>query len=48
VINTEGKVKMSSDIRLVFFSSMVAFMGLFYWMWNLDRRVSRIVRERSA
>jgi heme exporter protein C len=48
VINTEGKVKMSSDIRLIFFSSMVAFMGLFYWMWNLDRRVSRIVRERTA
>jgi hypothetical protein len=48
VINARGKVEMSSDIRLVFFSSMVAFMGLFYWMWNLDRRVSRIVRERSA
>ena len=38
---------MSSDIRLVFFSSMVAFMILFFWMWNLDRRVSRIVRERA-
>jgi heme exporter protein C len=48
VINAEGKIKMSPDIRLVFFSSMVAFMGLFYWMWSLDRRVSRIVRERSA
>jgi heme exporter protein C len=46
VINVRGKVEMSSDIRLIFFSSMVAFMGLFYWMWNLDRRVSRIVRER--
>jgi heme exporter protein C len=48
VINAEGKIKMSPDIRLVFFTSMVAFMGLFYWMWSLDRRVSRIVRERSA
>jgi len=48
VINARGKVEMSSDIRVVFFSSMVAFMGLFAWMWNLDRRVSRIVRERAA
>ncbi|HEX7614959.1 MAG TPA: cytochrome c biogenesis protein CcsA [Thermoanaerobaculia bacterium] len=48
VINARGKVEMSADIRIVFFSSMVAFMALFYWMWNLDRRVSRIVRERAA
>jgi len=48
VINAEGKIKMSADIRIVFFSSMVAFMALFYWMWNLDRRVSRIVRENAA
>ena len=48
VLNVRGKVEMSADIRTVFFSSMVAFMILFFWMWNLDRRVSRIVRERSA
>ncbi len=48
VINARGKIEMSADIRLIFFSSMVAFMALFYWMWNLDRRVSRIVRERAA
>ena len=48
VINAQGEVKMSRDQRLVFFPSGVAFMGLFYWMWSLDRRVSRIVRERTA
>jgi hypothetical protein len=48
VLNLRGKVEMSADIRTVFFSSMVAFMILFFWMWNLDRRVSRIVRERAA
>ena len=48
VINVRGKVEMSMDIRIIFFSSMVAFMALFYWMWSLDRRVSRIVRERAA
>jgi heme exporter protein C len=48
VINARGKIEMSADIRIIFFSSMVAFMALFYWMWNLDRRVSRIVRERAV
>lgn len=48
VINVRGKVEMSMDIRIIFFSSMIAFMALFYWMWNLDRRVSRIVRERAG
>src|SRR5512141_3447124 len=48
VINARGKIEMSADIRTVFFSSMVAFMFLFFWMWSLDRRVSRIVRERAA
>jgi heme exporter protein C len=48
VINARGKIEMSADIRIIFFSSMVAFMALFYWMWNLDRRVSRIVREKAA
>jgi heme exporter protein C len=47
VINARGKVEMSSDIRTVFFSSMIAFMLLFFWIYNLDRRVSRIVRETA-
>jgi hypothetical protein len=48
VINAQGNVKMSTDQRLVFFPSAVAFTGLFFWMWNLDRRVSRVVRRRTA
>jgi heme exporter protein C len=48
VINARGKVEMSSDIKTVFFSSMVAFMALFFWIYSLDRRVSRIVREGFA
>lgn len=48
VLNVRGEVEMSTDIRIVFFSSSAAFMALFTWMWSLDRRVSRLVRERTA
>jgi heme exporter protein C len=44
VINARGKVEMSSDIRLVFFSSTAAFTALFAWIYSLDLKVSRIVR----
>lgn len=45
VINARGKVEMSSDIRTVFFSSTAAFTALFFWMYRLDRKASRLVRE---
>ncbi len=45
VINARGKVEMSADIRLVFFSSLAAFTALFLWIFQLDRKVSRIARE---
>jgi heme exporter protein C len=48
VLNARGKVEMSSDIRTVFFSSMIAFMLLYFWIYNLDRKVSRIVRENAT
>jgi len=48
VINARGKVEMSRDIRLVFFSSTAAFTALFFWLYSLDRRVSRMIREANA
>ncbi len=48
VINARGRVEMSFDIRLVFFSSLVAHTALFFWMYGLDRKVSRIVREAAV
>ena len=47
VINSSGKIQMSSDIKLVFFSSLAVFTAVFAWMYALDRRVSRIVREAA-
>ncbi len=46
VINARGKVEMSGDIKLVFFTSMATFTALFFWMFHLDRVVSRV--ERAA
>jgi len=45
VINARGKIEMSGDIKLVFFSSLIVFTALFFWMYALDRKVSRIARE---
>ena len=48
VLNARGKVEMSSDIRTVFFSSSLAFVALFFWLWALDRKVTRILREAHS
>ncbi|MFI5181138.1 MAG: cytochrome c biogenesis protein [Thermoanaerobaculia bacterium] len=48
VLNARGRVEMSSDIRTVFFSSSLAFVALFLWLWSLDRKVTRILREAHS
>ncbi|MEO7919159.1 MAG: cytochrome c biogenesis protein CcsA, partial [Thermoanaerobaculia bacterium] len=44
IINDRGRVEMSADIKLVFFSSLAAFTALFFWIYSVDRRVSRLAR----
>ena len=48
VLNARGKVEMSSDIRTVFFTANLAFLALFLWLYNLDRKVSRMLREARS
>jgi heme exporter protein C len=48
VLNARGKVEMSADIRTVFFASSLAFVALFFWLWALDRKVTRILREAHS
>jgi hypothetical protein len=51
VINARGRVEMSPDIKLVFFTSMIAFTAVFAWMYALDVKATRLVRrldERAA
>ena len=38
-------VEMSPDIRTVFFASSLAFLALFAWLFTLDRKVARLLRE---
>lgn len=45
VINARGRIEMSPDIKLVFFSSMIAFTALFAWMYALDVKATRLVRR---
>lgn len=47
VINARGKIEMSSGIKAVFFSSLAAHTALFFWIYGLDRKVSRIVRAKA-
>jgi len=47
IINPRGKIEMSSDIRAVFFASLAAFTALFFWMYDLDRKASRLARENA-
>ena len=48
VINARGRVEMSSDIKTVFFAANLAFLVLFFWLYSLDRKVSRMLREARS
>jgi len=48
VLNARGKVEMSSDIKTVFFAANLAFLVLFFWLYSLDRKVSRMLREARS
>ncbi len=45
VINARGRIEMSRDIKTVFFAANLAFLVLFFWLYSLDRKVSRMLRE---
>jgi len=45
IINPRGKIEMSSDIKSVFFASLFLHTILFFWMYDLDKKASRIARE---
>ncbi|MFZ0390614.1 MAG: cytochrome c biogenesis protein CcsA [Calditrichia bacterium] len=45
VFETEPSRRMSSSIRLVFFSSIIAFTGLYFWILKLRIDLERIHRK---
>ncbi len=46
ILNARGKVEMDPRIRVVFFSMLVAFTALFFWLLSLRVRLGRL--ERAA
>jgi len=47
VINTRGKVDMDPLIRVGFFSMLIGFTGLFFWLLNLKVRLLRLERRQA-
>jgi heme exporter protein C len=48
VINREGKILMDMPTKVVFFTALAGFTALFFWMWDLDRRLERMKRAALA
>ncbi|MEK9138453.1 MAG: cytochrome c biogenesis protein CcsA [Bacteroidota bacterium] len=42
ILNVQGKVHMNTTMLIIFISSLAGFTGLFFWMWNLRIRTTRI------
>src|SRR5262245_16158979 len=47
LINTRGKVEMDPRIRIVFYSMLLGFSFLFYWLLSLRVRLLRLERRRA-
>jgi len=45
VINRQGKILMDTPTRVVFFTALAGFTALFFWVWDLDRRLERMKRS---
>jgi heme exporter protein C len=48
IINPEGRILMDTPTKTVFFGALIGFTGLFFWMWDIDRRLERMKRRRAA
>ncbi|MGH9364556.1 MAG: cytochrome c biogenesis protein CcsA, partial [Thermoanaerobaculia bacterium] len=48
VINREGRILMDGPTRAVFFSGLVGFAALFFWMLSVEARAARLARGRAA
>ena len=46
IINPQGKIDMDPRIRAVFFSLLIAFTVLFFWLLSLRVRLARVERRR--
>ena len=47
IVNKNMKFTMGPSVRMIFFSSLALFTVLFFWMFNLGRRVQIMLRARE-
>jgi heme exporter protein C len=47
IVNSSGKVKMDTNMLIVFLSSLAGFTGLFAWMLNLRVRIAKLNMKES-
>ena len=47
VINQDMKFTMGASVRMIFFSSLAVFTVIYFWMFNLARRVRILERSRA-
>ena len=47
IVNKNLKFTMGPSVRMIFFSSLALFTVLFFWMFNLGRRVQIMLRARE-
>ncbi|HHI03586.1 MAG TPA: cytochrome C biogenesis protein [candidate division Zixibacteria bacterium] len=42
ILNESGQITMGATVRIIFFSSLIMFTALFFWVYNLSVRVARL------
>lgn len=48
IVNTQGKVKMDGRMQLIFFSSLLGFTSLYFWMFTLKVRIVKLKMRSEA
>ncbi len=46
IIDKSGQITMGPTVRMIFFSSLIMFTALFFWIYNLSIRVARLTANK--
>jgi heme exporter protein C len=42
IISESGQITMGTKVRIIFFSSLIMFTALFFWIYNLSVRIAKL------
>ena len=48
IVDETGKITMGPTVRIIFFSSLIMFTALFFWINNLSVRVARLTLKKLS